>query len=52
MEKWVCTICGYIYDTEEGDPDNGIPRGTAWKDVPGDWVCPFCGAPKSDFAAQ
>lgn len=52
MDKWVCTICGYIYDPAEGDPDNDVPPGTVWKDVPDDWVCPFCGAPKSDFAAE
>jgi len=49
MDKWVCSICGYIYDPAEGDPDNGVAPGTAWEDVPEDWLCPICGAPKSDF---
>ncbi|OLS30382.1 MAG: Rubredoxin-2 [Candidatus Heimdallarchaeota archaeon AB_125] len=48
-DKWICTLCGYIYDPELGDPDAGIAPGTAWKDVPDDWVCPECGADKSDF---
>ena len=41
MAKWVCNICGYIYDPEVGDPDNGVAAGTAWEDVPEDWVCPL-----------
>ncbi len=49
MEKWRCTICGYVYDPEKGDPDNGVEPGTAWDDVPDDWVCPECGAPKDQF---
>lgn len=49
MDKWVCSICGYVYDPAEGDPDNGVPPGTAWEDVPEDWLCPVCGAAKSDF---
>jgi rubredoxin len=52
MEKWVCTICGYVYDPVEGDPDNGVDPGTAWEDVPSDWVCPICGAPKDDFEKE
>lgn len=52
MEKWVCTICGYVYDPAEGDPDNGIDPGTPWEDVPNDWVCPVCGAPKDDFEKE
>ena len=43
MDKWICTICGYIYDPIEGDPDNGVDPGTAWEDVPNDWLCPVCG---------
>ena len=38
MAKWVCNICGYVYDPEVGDPDNGVAAGTAWEDVPADWV--------------
>lgn len=47
--KYECSICGYLYDPEKGDPDNGIAPGTAFKDVPDDWVCPDCGAGKSLF---
>ena len=46
---WICTICGYEYDPEVGDPDNGIEPGTAFEDLPEDWVCPLCGAGKEDF---
>lgn len=49
MKKYVCTACGYIYDPELGDPDSGIAPGTAFEDIPDDWVCPLCGVPKSDF---
>ncbi|TKB28372.1 rubredoxin [Desulfopila sp. IMCC35006] len=52
MDKWVCTICGYVYDPEKGDPDNGVNPGTAWEDVPGDWLCPICGASKDDFEKE
>jgi rubredoxin len=48
-KKYECTVCGYIYDPEEGDPDNGIKAGTAFKDLPDDWVCPICGATKEQF---
>jgi len=47
--KYICTICGYIYDPATGDPDNGVNPGTAWEDVPADWLCPECGAPKESF---
>lgn len=50
MSKWVCNICGYVYDPEVGDPDNGVEAGTAWEDVPADWVCPLCGVGKDDFS--
>jgi rubredoxin len=49
MDKYECTVCGYIYDPEKGDPDNGVDPGTAWENVPEDWVCPTCGAGKEDF---
>ena len=42
MKKYVCTVCGYIYDEAAGDPDNGVEPGTKWEDVPEDWVCPVC----------
>ncbi len=47
--KMICTICGWIYDSDLGDPDNGVSAGTKWEDVPESWVCPECGAPKSVF---
>ena len=49
MDKWECTICGYIYDPETGDPDGGIPPGTPFEQIPADWVCPTCGATKDAF---
>jgi rubredoxin len=49
MDKYECSICGYVYDPAEGDPDNGVAPGTKFEDVPEDWVCPTCGAPKSEF---
>ncbi len=49
MEKYVCTVCGYIYDPVEGDSDSGVTPGTKFKDIAEDWVCPLCGVPKSDF---
>ena len=45
---YVCP-CGYEYDPAVGDPDNGVAPGTAWEDLPEDWVCPLCGASKEDF---
>ena len=51
MEKYVCVICGYIYDPEVGDPDSGIAPGTAWTDVADDWTCPECGVGKDQFEA-
>lgn len=47
--KFVCKVCGYVYNPEEGDPDSGIEPGTAFADLPDDWQCPVCGAAKSDF---
>jgi rubredoxin len=49
MKKWQCTICGYIYDPQIGDPDNGIKPGTDFEDLPDNWVCPVCGASKDEF---
>ncbi len=48
-ERWVCTCCGYIYDPEMGDPEHGIPPGTAFADLPEGWVCPLCFALKKAF---
>lgn len=52
MAKFICTVCGYEYDEEVGDPDNGVPAGTRWEDVPDDFTCPLCGVGKDDFEAQ
>lgn len=49
MEKWVCTVCGYVYDPVVGDPVSGVAPGTAFEDLPGDWVCPVCGVGKVRF---
>ena len=49
MERWICTICQYVYDPETGDPDNNVPAGTAFEDIPEGWVCPLCGAGKEVF---
>lgn len=48
-KKWMCVVCGWIYDEEKGDPDSGLPPGTRWDDVPESWVCPDCAAGKEDF---
>lgn len=50
MKKYICDMCGYIYDPEQGDPENGIEPGTSFEDLPEDWVCPECGVPKEDFS--
>lgn len=52
MEKWVCDVCGYIYDPEVGDPDSGIAPGTAFDALPADWVCPLCGVGKDQFSKE
>lgn len=49
MKKYVCVVCGYEYDPEVGDVDNGVQPGTAWEDVPEDWLCPLCGVGKNEF---
>ena len=49
MEKWVCVVCGYVYDPEIGDPDSGVAPGTSWEDVPEDWVCSLCAVGKDQF---
>ncbi|MBI5778428.1 MAG: rubredoxin [Planctomycetes bacterium] len=49
MAKWKCKVCDYIYDPEKGDPDNNIPVGTSFEDLPDDWVCPECGVGKEEF---
>jgi len=49
MEKYECEVCGYIYNPEAGDTEKGIKPGTAFEDLPDDWVCPKCGASKDEF---
>lgn len=49
MEKWGCSVCGYFYDPQAGDVDNGIRPKTDFEDLPDDWVCPDCGADKDSF---
>ncbi|MGD9677064.1 MAG: rubredoxin [Vulcanibacillus sp.] len=49
MKKYVCLGCGYIYDTKQGDPDNGIAHGTLFEGIPDSWVCPFCLIEKDGF---
>lgn len=51
MKKYECAVCGYVYDPAEGDPDSGIAPGTAFEDIPDDWVCPVCGVGKDQFEA-
>ena len=50
--KYVCTVCGFIYDEAAGDPDNGVAPGAAWADVPEDYVCPLCGVGKDMFEQE
>ena len=50
MTKYVCDVCGYEYDPAVGDPAGGIAPGTAFEDIPADWVCPLCGVGKEDFS--
>ena len=52
MKKYVCTVCGYIYDPEIGDPENGIAPGTPFEELPEDWVCPICGVGKDNFEEE
>ncbi len=52
MKKYVCVVCGYVYDEAVGDVDNGIEPGTAWEDVPEDYLCPLCGVGKDQFEEE
>ncbi|HBA71704.1 MAG: Rubredoxin [Geobacteraceae bacterium GWC2_55_20] len=52
MERWICTICQYVYDPEAGDPDRGIAPGTPFDSLPDDWTCPLCGAGKDVFEKE
>jgi rubredoxin len=49
MNTWRCTVCDYVYDPEQGDPDSGIAPGTTFENIPEDWVCPLCGVGKDSF---
>jgi len=49
MKTYMCIVCGFVYDEQAGRPEDGIAPGTAWADVPEDWVCPDCGVAKADF---
>ena len=52
MKKYVCTVCGYVYDEAVGDVENRIEPGTAWEDVPEDYLCPLCGVGKDQFEEE
>ncbi len=52
MKVYICQVCGYVYDPEDGDPENGVKPGTPFEDLPDDWVCPVCGADKSAFEPE
>jgi rubredoxin len=52
MAKYICSVCGFVYDEAKGIPDAGIAEGTRWQDLPEDWVCPLCGATSSEFEKQ
>ena len=50
--KYVCQVCGYVYEEELGEPESGIAAGTKWEDLPEDYVCPLCGVGKDEFAEE
>ena len=50
--KYICEVCGYVYDEETGDLENGIPAGTKWEDLPKEWVCPLCMVGKEYFSKE
>jgi rubredoxin len=52
MKNYICSVCDHVYDPEQGDPDSGIEPGTAFEDIPEDWVCPVCGASKAEFEPE
>jgi rubredoxin len=49
MERYVCSVCGYVYDQAVGDPDGGIKKGVSFAELPDEWVCPICGTAKDQF---
>jgi rubredoxin len=50
MKKYVCNVCGYVYDPEKGDPERGVAPGRSFENLPEDWVCPDCGVGKAEFS--
>ncbi len=52
MKKYVCSVCGFVYDPAKGDPENNVPAGTSFENLPANWVCPVCGAAKDQFEAE
>jgi len=52
MRRFVCSVCGYLYDPESGDPKGGVPPGTPFEDLPEGWTCPVCGASKEQFESE
>ena len=52
MQKYICQVCGYVYDPEIGDPMGGVDPGTSFDGLPEDWLCPDCGAPRDEFVSE
>jgi len=52
MNKYKCIVCGYVYEPEMGDPDNGIAPGTSFDELPDEWQCPVCGVSKNEFIQE
>lgn len=52
MDRYVCSVCGYVYDPAKGDPENGVAAGTPFASLPADWCCPVCGAAKDQFEKE
>jgi len=52
MDKYICSVCGYVYDPAKGDPEQGVKPGTTFADLPADWCCPVCGAAKDQFEKE
>ena len=52
MKKYVCEICGHVYDEAAGDPEHGVAPGTKFEDLPADWTCPHCGVDKDNFTVK
>jgi len=49
LQKWLCVVCGFVYDETKGLPSEGIPAGTRWVNIPDNWICPDCGMNKARF---